>query len=221
MQGTREKLIETARQLFAERGVLHVSLREITRAAGQGNVSALQYHFGDRDGLLQAVLDPHHREVDARRQSLLDDVEARGGEDLRALTNALVRPPAALLQEPAGREYLRIVAQIIHHAALAAHREAFLAALPSFGRWRNAVARFIPAEGARLHRRFTAYQLACIELGRRAELPGRDDRLFTSHLADLTGALLVAPVSAETRRLLVERGPDQRVARSKRSRSTA
>lgn len=70
--GTRDKLVATARTLFAERGVDGVSLREISRGAGQGNVSALQYHFGDRESLLGAVLEPQNREVHACRTALLE-----------------------------------------------------------------------------------------------------------------------------------------------------
>ena len=49
---TREKFLLTAERLFGERGINGVSLREISRAVGQRNPSALQYHFGSRDALL-------------------------------------------------------------------------------------------------------------------------------------------------------------------------
>ena len=54
---TREQLIAAAETLFAERGIEGVSLREINAAAGQRNASSIQYHFGNRDGLLAAVID--------------------------------------------------------------------------------------------------------------------------------------------------------------------
>ena len=44
---------------YAERSIDSVSLNEITVAAGQKNRNALQYHFGNRDGLLQAIIDKH------------------------------------------------------------------------------------------------------------------------------------------------------------------
>ena len=47
---TRERLLLTAEKLLGERGINGVSLREITREAGQRNASALHYHFGSRDG---------------------------------------------------------------------------------------------------------------------------------------------------------------------------
>jgi AcrR family transcriptional regulator len=202
---TRDKLVSTARALFAERGVEAVSLREISRDAGQGNVSALQYHFGDRASLLGAVLDPHNREVDARRAALLDDIEARGELHGRVLAAALVRPAAAMLDSTAGREYLRIVGGISNRSDIASHLDTMLEESPSMARWRRMVAGCISEEGIRLHRRFTAYQLSAIELGRRAELGNRrDHRLFSSHLIDLCAAIIDAPTSEETKSLLSE-----------------
>jgi AcrR family transcriptional regulator len=59
-EGVRERLIRAAESLFAERGLDAVSLREILAAAEVGNSSAVQYHFGDRSGLVRAVLANHH-----------------------------------------------------------------------------------------------------------------------------------------------------------------
>ena len=85
-----EALIRSAELLFAERGSDAVSLREITAAAGATNASAVQYHFGDRKGLVRAVLARHDVEVEQRRHALLDAYEARTEPDVRALAIALV-----------------------------------------------------------------------------------------------------------------------------------
>jgi AcrR family transcriptional regulator len=203
--GTRTKLIATARALFAERGVERVSMREISREAGQGNVSALQYHFGDRERLLSAVLESENAEIESRRSALLDEIDARGELDPRALASALVRPAAAMLTTEAGREHLRIVAQIVNRSDIGVRLEAMLEQSPSMARWRIATEACMPREGTRLHRRYTAYQLCSVELGRRAKLGNRrDQRLFTSHLIDLCAAIVSAPISDETKTLLSE-----------------
>jgi AcrR family transcriptional regulator len=49
---TRDRLITAAEELFAANGIEAVSLREIVRASGARNTAALQYHFGDRAGLV-------------------------------------------------------------------------------------------------------------------------------------------------------------------------
>ena len=56
---TRNRLRREAERLFARRGVYEATLREITEAAGQRNVSALNYHFGSREGIVQAILEYH------------------------------------------------------------------------------------------------------------------------------------------------------------------
>ena len=45
---TRQKIIDAAEALMAERGVEAVSINEIVKAAGQRNPSALNYHFGNK-----------------------------------------------------------------------------------------------------------------------------------------------------------------------------
>ena len=65
---TRERIVAAAERLFAERGLDGVSLVEVGRAAGQRNRSAVQYHFGDKQGLVHAILDKHTPGIEARRK---------------------------------------------------------------------------------------------------------------------------------------------------------
>jgi len=201
---TRARLIAAAEQLFAEHGVAGVSLREITRSAGARNAIALQYHFDDRAGVVRAILDKHLPAVEARRNAILDEIEARGAADLRALAAALVRPLAAKLGDPdGGREFLQIYADLVNRPApkIPSGERA-----GSLERWRAMVEPLLAEDAARLHRRFTAILHTVLELSRRARSgPHRDDRLFTSYLVDVVTAILAAPVSDETRRLAEER----------------
>src|SRR4029453_4456009 len=112
---TAGRLIDAAEALFATHGIEGVSLREINRAAGARNASALQYHFGGRDGLLRAVLAKHHHAVEARRHAMLDAYEAAGDGALGALAGALVRPSAAMLADgDGGPAYLQIMADLMN-----------------------------------------------------------------------------------------------------------
>src|ERR1700676_2168363 len=52
---TRDKLIEAAGYVFAERGYRAATIREISRRAG-ANVAAVNYTFGDKMGLYTEVL---------------------------------------------------------------------------------------------------------------------------------------------------------------------
>lgn len=92
-EGTRERLILTAEQLFANEGIESVSLREIARSGGQKNVAAMQYHFGDREGLFSAILEYRMSRIEPVRKAMLEDCDARGeGQVLRSLLRCLVVP---------------------------------------------------------------------------------------------------------------------------------
>ena len=104
--------MSAAERLFAERGIDAVPVGDIVRAAGQRNNSAVQYHFGDKQGLAQAVLDKHQEGIDAQRVELLDRLDETTSATLRDVVDVLVQPLARLLDDPAGRHFLQIQAQI-------------------------------------------------------------------------------------------------------------
>ena len=205
---TRERLISAAEMLFAEHGIGVVSLREINRGAGAKNAVAVQYHFKDKAGIVRAIKDKHWPSIDARRHAMLDEYEAHGTADLRALASALVRPLASKLDDlDGGLAFLQIYAELVMAPGV------FTAEPPDadnikdgMARWRLLVDPFLPTEGARLHRRFAAIRLTAAELGRRARTgPHTDDRLFVSDLIDLVTSILGAPASDETARLMAEK----------------
>ncbi|MFG1858686.1 TetR/AcrR family transcriptional regulator [Actinomadura geliboluensis] len=226
MSDTRERLLDAAEALYAARGVDAVSLREILQEAGARNATAVQYHFGDRAGILRAIFARHAPDVEARRHALLDAYED-GERGVRPLAAALVRPLAARLADPSGRAYLQIWADVVNRpnplvpmAVLDDPPDAVAGGSggsspqkrsDSLCRWRNLVEPLLEEDAARLHRRFTAILYASIELARRARSgPRTDDRLFTSYLIDVVAAILGAPVSPETRRLAAERDAARR-----------
>lgn len=63
--GTRQRILEVARQVFAERGVKEGTVREICGRAG-ANVAAVNYHFGGKEKLFVAVLADHLRAAQQR-----------------------------------------------------------------------------------------------------------------------------------------------------------
>jgi AcrR family transcriptional regulator len=198
--GVRDDLISAAERLFAERGSDVVSLREINAAAGSTNASAIQYHFGGRTGLIRAVLERHDVAIEARRHALLDAYEAAGSDDLRALGAALVEPLAAELGVEGGPGYLQLCADLYNRPNPTFDLGAIAGS--SFGRWRDLVEPLLAPEAVRLHRRFDSLRFTVSELARRGRTGRQDHRLFTSQLVDLVTALLTAPVSDQTKRML-------------------
>ncbi len=52
---TRQRLVDAAATLFADRGFENVTVREICKES-RANVAAVNYHFGDKAGLYRAVV---------------------------------------------------------------------------------------------------------------------------------------------------------------------
>lgn len=197
-----DALIRAAERLFAARGSDAVSLREIIAASGVSNASAVQYHFGDRKGLVRAILAKHDVEIERRRHGMLDAYEAAGEPDVRLLAAALVRPLAAELNnEDGGLGYLQLVSDLYNRPNPTFDPSALDDRTDSFQRWRALVMPLLSSDAVRLHRRFDALRFTVSELARRGRTGRRDHRLFSSQLVDLVTGLLLAPVSDETRRL--------------------
>ncbi|NJQ03162.1 TetR/AcrR family transcriptional regulator [Streptomyces zingiberis] len=88
--GTREAIMVAAERLYAEHGLSNVSNRQIGEAAGQGNNTAVSYHFGTKTSLVRAIMTKHGLLIDALRQR---HVEAVGdSEEVRDWVRCLVRP---------------------------------------------------------------------------------------------------------------------------------
>jgi AcrR family transcriptional regulator len=58
----RARVLDAARELFAERGAANVTMEDVARRAGVAK-GTLFHRFGDRSGLAQALLDEHEREL--------------------------------------------------------------------------------------------------------------------------------------------------------------
>ncbi len=89
-------------------------MRDIAAAAGHRNNSAVQYHFGSREGLLMAIFRFRMRTINEVRRAYLDNVVQAGREgDVRALVEAEIRPLTEFLAEtPDGSYYARFLARV-------------------------------------------------------------------------------------------------------------
>ncbi|MER5256566.1 TetR family transcriptional regulator [Streptomyces sp. NPDC002855] len=114
---TREKLIRAGEEVFAAQGVHGAQLRDIVRLAGQSNPSAVQYHFGSRAGLLDAVMAERQRRTEQVLTAELDE-RAPAPDQLRRLLRALVAAEASELRTERGRRCLRISTQLSHESGV-------------------------------------------------------------------------------------------------------
>ena len=194
---TRARLLVEAERLFAEVGVWQAATGAIVRAAGQRNASALTYHFGSRQGVLDAILADHGNPIDAHRGDLLAQIST-DAPDIRVLVDALVRPMTEVLDDPGGRRYVRIVSQLSDQFPAwreaptgvdQTHLERALTILESLASGDRATIR-----EARL---LAMIQLMTVSLAARAgELDHGQPRLdapsYERHLVDVLGGVLTA-----------------------------
>ncbi|MDR6632624.1 AcrR family transcriptional regulator [Phyllobacterium sp. 1468] len=90
-----ERILETAESLFARKGFA-VSLREIT-AAADVNVAAVNYYFGSKTQLTEAVFDRLSLRVNSERLAALEELisSAKNGTrkvEVRDIVKVFVRP---------------------------------------------------------------------------------------------------------------------------------
>jgi AcrR family transcriptional regulator len=87
---TRELILTAAERLFAEHGVLAVSNRQVSEAAGQGNNTAVGYHFGTKADLVRAIARKHSAPVEEIRQRMVTEIG--DSTDVRDWIGCLIRP---------------------------------------------------------------------------------------------------------------------------------
>ncbi len=113
-QLTRQKLVDAAEQLFAEKGLESTSLFDVLKASGVKNRSALQYHFKDKAGLINAVLNKHAGIISDYRSRMIDQLQEQDEWNLHQVVDVIVAPLAEKLSpEKGGREFLKIHSQLM------------------------------------------------------------------------------------------------------------
>lgn len=115
---TRVALIMAAERLFGDLGIDAVGLRTVAQEAGQKNNNAVQYHFGDKLGLLDAILEYREAQLEPIREAMLAQGEAQGRlGDLRFLLRVCFEPNYRLY-----RDHHEIAYMKLHAAYITTHR---------------------------------------------------------------------------------------------------
>ncbi|MBL7489442.1 TetR/AcrR family transcriptional regulator [Frankia sp. AgB1.9] len=202
---TALQLLITAERLFAENGLAGVSLRQIAAAAGSANTSAVHYHFGTKDRLVEAIFAYRLPQLLERRALL----KARlAPDDLRGHLEAHLLPTLELAESP-GNAYASFIEQLQRSPE---SRRVF-ATQPDIHRAVKAflgdIRQLLPTIPAALVVQ-RAVQIQSLSINAAAEreraINNHDDvipfGLFVATLTDGLTGYLAAPVSPETARLL-------------------
>ena len=177
-RATRGRIVAAAAALIGERGVSGTSLDDV-RAATDSSKSQLYHYFGDKHGLVQAVIDHQSAVVLGAQAQALDGVQ--GWRDLERWAGWMV----AMVERQDGRGGCPIGTLA---AALADTDEQFRAALSDvFESWREAIG------GALARLRDNGLLAADADL----------KQLTTTMLAAIQGGLLLAKTSRDSAQLRI------------------
>ncbi|HSE46763.1 MAG TPA: TetR/AcrR family transcriptional regulator [Gemmatimonadales bacterium] len=98
-EDTRERILDAAEQLFAERGFAATSIRDVTAEAGV-NLAAVHYHFGSKDDLVRAVFERVLVPSNAHRLAMMKEAEQQpGGASVEDLLRAFILPELQLVSD--------------------------------------------------------------------------------------------------------------------------
>jgi len=105
---TKTRILDTAEQLFASQGFAGTSLRAIIKDA-EVNTASVHYHFGSKEGLIEAVLLRRAGPVNAKRLESLDELERghpTGTLPLESVLEAFLAPAVEKHFGKSGRDEL-------------------------------------------------------------------------------------------------------------------
>ena len=145
---TKTRILDAAELLFMEHGYEATSLRQLTAAAGV-NLASVNYHFGSKDVLFQAVLTRRLDPMNQERIQLLEKLEREAGDKpmtCEKILFAMLIPALRLARDEqrGGKHFLKVLGRAYADPApfirqflsaqytemIARYKEAFLRALP-------------------------------------------------------------------------------------------
>ncbi|RUO34588.1 TetR/AcrR family transcriptional regulator [Aliidiomarina soli] len=107
---TKDKILNAAERLFADQGFELTSLRQITGAADV-NLASVNYHFGSKKALIQAVMERYHAQFMPELDERLKTLEEEGINSTEEVLSCFVGPLLSLQRiNPLGTEiYLSLL----------------------------------------------------------------------------------------------------------------
>lgn len=115
---TKKQLLDVAEELFALKGYANTSLRAITGRAGV-NLAAVSYHFGSKEGLMEAVLERRLLPLNHLRRKRLEEMMAKAAAEGRApspaeVLRAFVEPTLAFSNSGSGaRSFICLISRAL------------------------------------------------------------------------------------------------------------
>ncbi|MGE5128660.1 MAG: TetR/AcrR family transcriptional regulator [Sphingomonadaceae bacterium] len=149
---TRTRILDAAESLFMQHGFEATSMRLLTSTAGV-NLAAVNYHFGSKDALIEALFRRRLDPMNAERVAALDQLEREAaGAPLppERIIRVFVRPSLRMIEDTAGggRNFIRLLGRTytepaapirsligqLYAPAMERFKQAFVRALPELPR---------------------------------------------------------------------------------------
>lgn len=111
---TKERILNTAEQIISEKGFSGMSLRSISSIA-KTNLAAVNYHFGNKDKLIEMMLERRLDNLFELRINLLDELECDSDKpcDLKQILHAFIAPALTMSNDnhQGGKRFMEVLAR--------------------------------------------------------------------------------------------------------------
>jgi len=204
---TRTRILDVAEELFMQHGFEGTSMRVLTAKAGV-NLAAVNYHFGSKDALIEALFRRRLDPMNAERINALDALEAEAkGKPVspEALIRAFVRPGLSHLEDTkgGGRNFIRLLGRTYSEPNKPIRVLIGQLYAPAMERYKSALERALPQMPReelvwRMHFMFgtLAYTLAATDTVQLIAGCKPEDRYDARLLEDRLSAFLAAGLQA-------------------------
>jgi AcrR family transcriptional regulator len=208
---TRTRILDAAEELFMQHGFEGTSMRHLTSRAGV-NLAAVNYHFGSKQALIEAVFRRRLDPMNLERIAELERLEAANNLSPEAIIRAFLLPSLRLVEDAkGGRNFIRLLGRT--YSEPAKEIRALIGQMygPAMERYKKALERALPQMPAdelvwRMHFMFgtLAYTLAAtdtVQLIAGCKPEDRyDARLLEERLTAFLTAGLHAPINASIKK---------------------
>jgi AcrR family transcriptional regulator len=168
---TRTRILDAAEELFMQHGFEGTSMRHLTSRAGV-NLAAVNYHFGSKDALIEAVFRRRLDPMNAERIAELERLESNNNVTEEAIIRAFLRPSLRLIEDSqgGGRNFIRLLGRTYSEPTKSVRALIGQMYAPAMERYKRALERALPQMPAdelvwRMHFMFgtLAYTLAATD----------------------------------------------------------
>jgi AcrR family transcriptional regulator len=202
---TRTRILDAAEELFMQNGFGGTSMRMLTARASV-NLAAVNYHFGSKDALIEAVFHRRLDAINAARIAALDAIEASGRTpSAEEVIRAFVGPSLRMIEDAkgGGRNFIRLLGRTYTEPAKPIRALIGQMYAPIMQRYKAALERALPHMPReeliwRMHFMFgtLAYTLAATDTVQLIAGSKPEDRYDARLLEDRLSAFLASGLNA-------------------------